>query len=299
MKMMKEGRLSHADRHDAVHNRHRHGGAGQPTRRADRGRWRGALGAGAVALVLLAAVAACGGSNAATGTPAASSGTPTKNKGPVVVMSTFTPTVVGDIPNIAKTRTAIVAAATQTATAGGDPQATQPPPVNVTATATVASNEVRPPAAQLVTSSGSAPGSIGAFNFYSPALDTGADIQAPYVTLPDGSLTWTNGAPLRISITDSPYAVQSATVRIFAFEGNIAIPTDPSGKVIGQNYAFYPQTDPRAQLTLQGPELSFTPTTLPAGRHIVSVDVQWLVPDQFPQLKGALRTQYVFLLEVV
>ena len=253
------------------------------------------LGVGAVALLVLAIVAACGGNK----NKGIILGTRTNNPAsPQVVRATFTATIEGATPPREQTKAAVIAAATQTAASGPPASPTQAGPIVTTATATIPANAVRPPSAQLSTSSGTADGAIGNFNYYDPAKDTGYQGTQPYVQLPDSGAQLASGLSARVTISTSPYAVESADVKIYTYEHNTAIPQDASGNIIGKTLAFFPQTDATQTLTLTGADLTFTPN-VPPGRYIVSIDVHWLVPDSLPSLKGVLHTQYVFNLEVL
>jgi hypothetical protein len=259
---------------------------------------RGTFGVAAATLLVLAVVAACGGSKdkpkgMILGTRASS-----PNASPNVSRATFTPTIEGATPPREQTKEVLIQAATQTAAAGGPVSPTTQSNVPTTPTATLAPNEIRPPSAQMSTASGIADGAVGSYNYGDPSKYTGADITVPYVQLPDSGGQLPSGATLTISVSGSLYPVESGDMEIYDYEHNTAVPQDASGKVIGTTLAFFRQTDPKQTQTVNGANLTFTPEVSP-GRYIVSVKVHWLAPDTLPQFKGVLYTQYVFNLEVL
>jgi hypothetical protein len=248
---------------------------------------------GALALLALAVAGACGKDKGA----ATLVGTRAHPGTPLVVAATFTPVTPGSTPSPLQTRAAQQTAAAQTQTANPAVSPTAPPPIFATGTATVAANAVKAPTGHLATSAGAQDGAYGAFNWYDPAKDTGLQSSAPYTELPLTVLDWATGTPASVTIDASPYAVGGATVKIYTYDGNIVIPTDKSGNVVGQNYAFYPQKEPVQTYQLPGPQLPLTTNVAP-GHYIVSVDVQWVVPDSLAALKGKLHTEYVFNVNV-
>jgi hypothetical protein len=259
---------------------------------------RSAAGVTAVALLVLAIVAACGGSKDKPKGMILGTRVSSPNASPQVSRATFTPTIEGATPPSELTKTALIGAATQTAAAGGSPVSpTAQPNLPTTPTATLAPNEIRPPSAQMSTASGIADGAVGSYNYGDPSKYTGAQITAPYVQLPDSGGQLPSGATLTISVSGSLYPVESGDMEIYDYEHNTAVPQDATGKVIGTTLAFFKQTDPKQTQTVTGSNLTFTPDVSP-GRYIVSVRVHWLTPDTLPQFKGVLFTQYVFNLEV-
>lgn len=217
---------------------------------------------------------------------------------PTAVLATFTPVPPNFTPEALQTRVALQTAAAETAAAQPSVPATAPPEVTIdpnipTPTGTVAGDLIIPAGANLVTSGGVAPGSIGSFNWFDPRFNKGAEITAPYVLLPETGVSWATGTSARLEIGESPYAVTGATITIYPFEGNTAIPTDQSGTP-GDTPAFYPQTPPTRQVTLEGADIAITPE-VPAGRYIVEMRVNWSTPEGLNQL----WTQYIFLVDVV
>jgi hypothetical protein len=243
----------------------------------------------AVALLALGAVAACGGDEGADRT--------NPNPGPTFTIATFTPVPPDFTPEAFQTSQAQQTAFAQTATAQPPVTATIPPSVTIQPDPNVtpaAENEIRPPDAVLRTVGGDALGSIGSYNWFNPTLQSGAEITAPYVPLPDAVASWATGTAGRIDVPNSPFAVVSAGVTIYTARENTAIPTDLQGNP-SDELAFYPQQAPVQQMTVQDPSLSITPAVEP-GEYIMSVTINWQTPQNLP---SPLYTQYVYLVTVI
>lgn len=212
------------------------------------------------------------------------------------VLATFTPVPPDFTPEAVRTRSALQTAAALTATAQAQVTATAPPSVTVNpfpVTGTIPLNTIIPPNVGLITSGGAAPSALGSYNWYDLRFNRGAEVTAPYVLLPDGGAQWAGGTEARLEVASSPYAVMSAEIKFFVFDQNVAIPTDQSGKP-GDRPAFYAQTAPVRQLSLQGPDIRFTPEVGP-GRYIVDMRVNWSTPTGL----NPLWTQYIFIVDVV
>jgi hypothetical protein len=213
------------------------------------------------------------------------------------VLATFTPVPPNFTPEVVQTRSALETAAALTATIQAQTTATAPPAVtfdpNIPTPTGTPGNLIIPPGAGLATSGGIAPGSIGSYNWYDLRFNRGAEVQAPYVILPAGGATWAGGTLARLEVGESPYAVQSAEVKLFVMDQNVAIPTDQSGTP-GDTPAFYPQTPPVRQLTIEGADIAFTPEVSP-GRYIVQVRANWSTPVGL----NPLWTEYIFIVDVV
>lgn len=252
----------------------------------------------AVILLLLAAVAACGSDEGSGDDATAVSGSPTRgNDGPDVVMSTFTPTPPDHTPEAVQTADALRTQQASSPTAGtttpsdGSPQPGEPTP-------TPAPNEVRSPEVRLVTAAGDLVGAIGSFNWYDAELDSGGKFDVPYVFLPNGTVDWPQGTTARLEVPDSPYAVRSATISIYTFDDNVAIPTNEQGNPITGGYAFLPQQDPLQREELTGATIE-TGVDVPPGNYIVEARVVWDGPAEVEQSIGELYTQYVFVVTVL
>jgi hypothetical protein len=166
-------------------------------------------------------------------------------------------------------------------------------------TPTIAPNEVRPPEGWLVAGAQRAIGAYGRYNWYRPDIDTGAQLDlVPYVILPSSALRVPNGTAMSVeTLQGTPYPVTGATVEIFTYSDNIAIPQDQQGNIVGENYAFVEQQPP-VQEGRAGADLQFTPNVAP-GNYIVRVDTQWQAPPEIAaNLESPLHVEYVFLLEV-
>jgi hypothetical protein len=217
---------------------------------------------------------------------------------PTPMLATFTPVPPNFTPEAVQTRSYLQTAGALTATAQAQVTSTAPPastfdPNIPTPTGSVAVNQIIPPGAGLATSGGIAPGSIGSYNWYDLRFNRGAEVTAPYVILPEGGADWASGTQARLEVGASPYAVTGAEIKLYIFDQNVAIPTDQSGNP-GDTPAFYPQTGPVRQLTVQGADILFTPEVSP-GRYIVEMRVDWSTPVGL----NPLWTQYIFIVDVV
>lgn len=259
---------------------------------------RGAALSLAVILLLLAAVAACGGDEGNDGDATDATGSPTRDgSGPDVVVSTFTPTPPDNTPAALQTRIAVQTQQATTPTPGGTPQQSGSPQPGEP-TPTRAGNEVRSPEVRLVTGTGELVGEIGSFNWYDAELDTGGKFDVPYVFLPNGNVDWPQGTTARLEVAESPYAIRSATLSFYSFDDNVAIPTNEQGNPITGGYAFLPQQDPLQQEQIAGPEITMSANVAP-GNYIVEARVVWDGPADVEQSIGELTTQYVFVVTVL
>lgn len=210
---------------------------------------------------------------------------------PVVVLSTFTPVPPNFTPEVLQTRAAAQTAAVMTATAQPPTTATVPPAVTIPSgpVPTVAANEIRPPDAVLQVLASSGTGSIGSYSWFDPDLGSGADITAPYVILPEQTVTWSGSPVAQISVPSAAFPVTSADIRIFSLAENTVIPTTQQGQV-SSRLAFYATTAPLQQLTVQGAVITFTPS-VPPGEYVIEVRIHFETPEglQFPN-----QTQNVF-----
>ena len=246
--------------------------------------------AGGLALVLIAGAAvACGGDDDAN--PAS------EEVGPVVTLATFTPVPADFTPEALQTRSAQQTAFAATQTAQPDIEVTAPPEVTFPTTpqATAAANQIKPAEAQLVTSGGQAIGSIGSFNWFDPTSGNGADVQAPYIDLPAEETTWAVDTAAQVVVPNSPYAVMNATVTMYDYGTNIAIPTNEQGQTLGTTPVFYVQEPAVYEDNLQGPALSIAPDVEP-GKYVVSVVINWVTPAELQQ---PLHTHYIFIVTVI
>jgi len=212
------------------------------------------------------------------------------------VLATFTPVPPNFTPEVVQTRSALQTAAALTATVQAQTTSTAPPAVTInpnTPAATRPANSITPPNANLSTSAGAAPSSIGSYNWFEPAINAGAQVTAPYILLPDSGASWATGTNATLTVENSPYALLQAEVKIYTFDGNVAIPTDQSGNP-GTTPAFYPQQAPARAFNVLGPDVSFTPE-VPPGRYIVDIRVNWSTPTGLDQL----YTEYIFTMDVV
>lgn len=248
----------------------------------------------AVVILLVAAVAACGGGD---------DGGPGPDN---VVMSTFTPVPPDFTPEALRTRSARETAFAATGTAQGETTPTPPaagtPDASVPAEgsprATARPGEIRPPDAILRTASGDTLGSLGSSNYLDPETQTGAFFEAPYVPLPGNAVTWVNGATARIDVPNSPYAVASATIELYTYDENVALPTRPDGSTTGE-IAFFRQTEPSQQVQINGADLTAT-ADVPPGDYIVSARLTWDAPPVAVGDTGVQEqfTQYVYVIKV-
>jgi hypothetical protein len=246
-------------------------------------------------LLLIGAAAACGGDD------------DDDTAGDRAVMSTFTPVPPDFTPEVIQTRSAQETAYSATQTAEPNVTATAPAvtpvvgtpdgsPVEGTPQATAQPGEVRPPEALLRTPGGEVAGAIGSSNFLDPVLGSGASIEAPYVPLPSGAVSWATGSTASIHVPNSPYPVQSATVEIYSFDENVARPTQPDGTPTGE-LAFFPQTEPSQEFSIDGATLNLV-TDVPAGNYIVSARIIWGAPPEIVAQFEEQFTQYVFVVRV-
>jgi TolB protein len=163
-------------------------------------------------------------------------------------------------------------------------------------TATPPPGDIRPPAVNLATESGSVQPSLGSYNWYSPEQRMGADISMPYVLLPEDAASIPAGSGVWFDVPASPFAVESIQVELYTYADNWVIPDPhddlPSGEIPP---AFIPQTVPAQQLELSVASPEFVPSVA-AGRYIVSVTVVWQSPSELPEPPEA---QYVYLLDIV
>lgn len=257
----------------------------------------------ALFLVLAAATAACmsddnsnrgqgGGINVQVTARSGGDG-----EGATAVLATFTPVPPDFTPEAIQTRSAYQTAGALTATAQGAITATAPPATtfdpNIPTPTGSPTTLIIPPGAGFSTSAGIAPGAIGSYNWYDMRFNRGAEITAPYVILPDGGANWATSTQGRLEIGDSPYAVQSAEIKFYAFDGNVAIPTDQAGNP-GDTPAFYPQQPPLRQFAIQGADVVFTPDVGP-GRYLLNIRVNWSTPTGL----NPLWTEYVFIVDVL
>ncbi len=284
-----------------VPGRHRDGSSvGQPRW----GRVLASVGAGAALLLVVGAItAACMGDDNKNDsgkldvvvTAGTGSGDDTKGT-PVPILATFTATPPDFTPEVIQTRSALQTAAAETAEARTT--ATPPPavtPNQAAPTGTIPAGALSPPTASLLTSAGSAPGSIGSYNWADMRLNAGANVTAPYVILPESGAQWATSTEARLEVTDSDLPVTGAEIKLYVFDQNVAIPTDQQGNA-GDTPAFYPQTNPTRQFTIQGQDILFTPE-VPPGRYVVDMRVNWSTPTGMGL--EPLWTQYIFLVDVV
>ena len=229
-----------------------------------------------------------------------------------VIMSTFTPTIEGDIPEIQKTsearQTASAEAATEVAenppppTNTPDPDFTPPPG----ATPEPGEEGLRPPHVWLSDGTDQMEGVFGRFGFVDTATGTGAQVQAPFYDVGGNGLTVAPGTELEFILEDDVVSPSSMavdptelTVSIFTWEDNSAIPGDTEGNV-EDHYFFVPNpesgpvsTNP---MTLENPVF-----TMPAepDRYVVQVDVVWPTGDEQanPQ-QDPIFTTYAFTVYV-
>ncbi len=217
-----------------------------------------------VALVLLVTGAACGG-NSDTRSTAMTSG---------LVMETLTP------------RSAF---ATPTVTPQGPRESTP----------TAGPNEIRPPEMVLVTPAGQSIGIVAANAWHDPETDTFSGFEfAGRVILAIDPIEWPSDSEATFDLLDSPYPPGTTRIAIYAYEENIATPTNSQGQVMGTDPAFVKQTDPVAELDLHGEPLTLS-APVPSGKYIVDVTIHWPVPpDIAERLPEEAMTQYVFVVVV-
>jgi hypothetical protein len=249
--------------------------------------FRRALTLAAAILLIVSLVAACGG------------GDDDDDDGVVAVLSTFTATPPDFTPEAIQTRSARETAYSETQTAQPNVSPTAPAdisPVEGTPQATLAPGEVRPPEAILQTPGGEVSGAIGNSNFLDPEVGSGASIEAKYVPLPGGAVSWATGATATIDVPNSPYPVQSATIELYSFDENVARPTRPDGSPTGE-LAFFPQTEPSQQTPVNGPAISVA-SDVPPGNYIVSARIVWGAPPEIVAQFEEQFTQYVYVVRV-
>ena len=242
--------------------------------------------------VALVAAVACGGDEG-TDPP----GTSRSERTMIVSIETFTPVPPDYTPEALRTRSAQQTAYAQTATALPPLPATAPPNVTVQPgpLATAAPGEIRPPDALLQTSGGETTGAVGSFNWFSVETQKGANISAPYVIVSESDVTWATGTAAQIVVPNSPFGVTGADIAVYNVEGNMVIPTDPSGSPIGDRPAFFAQEQPLQQQRVDGATISVQPN-VPPGRYIVEVRIDFAAP---PELPFPLFVQYAFSVNVI
>lgn len=221
---------------------------------------------------------------------------PTPTETPDWWIATFTPVPPDYTPEALQTRAAQQTAWSQTATAAPPTTATPPPPVATQQSnrPTPAPGEIRPPDLILAATGGQVIGDAGSFNFCSEESNTCADVQAPWVALSGNGVSWATGTPARFTVPSTPYAVQSADVSVYPYDGNVVIPTDGQGNV-SDKYAFIAQTPPADRQSIPGPDLLLNSNLTP-GFYIIEMRVNWVTPEGVAR---PMFTQYVFVVEVV
>lgn len=254
---------------------------------------RNGLALTAAVVLLVTLVAACGG------------GGDDDDGGVVAVKSTFTPTPPDFTPVVLQTRSARETAFAQESTAQANTTPTAPSspaspraetPLTGTPAATPRPGEIRPPDAVLRTGRGDLLGIVGDSNYLDPVSGAGAKVDAPYVPLQANALSWAAGAAARVEAPNSPYPVGSATAELYTYNDNVALPQSTQGVPTGE-IAFYAQTDPAQQATVQGPNISITPQVAP-GDYILAVRIVWAASPEIVTQFGEQYTQYIYVVKV-
>jgi hypothetical protein len=246
--------------------------------------WRAFSGIAIVTMLL----AACGGDEGAV------TATPTTQGVMNVVIATMTPVPPDYTPEIVQTQAAEQTAAAQTATAA--PPTTPTPDVGSTpgGSSQIPEGAMRPAELLMIATGGQVSGDFGSYVWCDEPTNTCAEIRAPWVDLSGNGISWGKETTARFTAPNSPYALVSATVSIYTYDGNIVIPTSGTGST-ADHYAFVAQTDPLYQQSHNGPEILLN-VSLNPGFHIIEVAVNWQTPQGLPK---PLTTQYAFVVEVV
>lgn len=205
-------------------------------------------------------------------------------------METFTPRPAIETPSVVTEQTVVVASPTLGTVTPDRPR--EPTP-------TAGPNEIRPPELLLVTPAGQSVGIVAANAWYDPETETFSGFEfAGRVILAIDPIEWPSDSEATFDLLDSPYPPGTTEIAIYAYDQNIATPTNSQGQVMGTDPAFVRQTDPVTELELQGEPLTLS-NPVPGGKYIVDVAIHWpLPPDIAEQLPEEAMTRYVFVVGV-
>jgi hypothetical protein len=241
----------------------------------------------AAVLLVAALLAACGSDEGLQEPPSTATATFE------TIIATFTPVPPDYTPEILLTRAAEQTAWSLTATAEPPTTAT-PASGNMGGGSQAPEGVLQPPTLIMIATGGQVAGDPGSYVWCEEATNTCADIRARWVDLSGSGISWAKDTPARFSAPASPYALVSADITIYPYDGNIVIPTDGAGNT-ADHYAFLAQTAPVFQQSLNGPDLLLNANLQP-GFHIIEVVVHWQTPQGLPT---PLKTQYAFVVEVM
>jgi hypothetical protein len=188
-----------------------------------------------------------------------------------VVMSTFTPTVVGATPEANVTQEARQTAAAQEATR----RAENPPPPTATRDPNAEPEEegLRPPYTWLSDGEDQIEGVFGAYGWFDDDMETYAGVAAPFYDVGDSGLTVAPGAELEFILQEDVDDPTMMTVSIYTWADNSAIPTGTDGSV-GAYPWFVPAVAPVNSVPLEPGDTTFAMPNTP-DRYVVQVQLQW------------------------
>ncbi|HUG16082.1 MAG TPA: hypothetical protein VMM78_13820 [Thermomicrobiales bacterium] len=146
----------------------------------------------------------------------------------------------------------------------------------------------------LNTNGGQAQAALGSWNWCEVRLLQCADIQVGYLILEHPSVTWSASTPGTVTTPNTSLPPLTTELGLYLLDDNAVIPVDPSGQVIGDDPAFVAQTPPVQQATVTGPDIELIPT-VPPGRYVLSVIVNWTMPEGAPL---PLHTAYAFVVDI-
>ena len=167
-------------------------------------------------------------------------------------------------------------------------------------TPTAGPNEIRPPELVIITPTGQSVGIVAANAWYDPVTETLSAFEfSGQVILATDPIELPADSEANFEVQESsPFPAGSTDIAFYRYDGNIAMPINPQGQVIGTDPAYVRQEDPVAELQLDGEPLVLA-NPVPAGKYIVDVTIRWPIPAEAAQrAPEEAKTEYVFVVVV-